>query len=381
MPVGRGKPWVLTAVGTASVAALLVWGSSGRAHVAAACPPTSGANEPLLVITRDGRLICSFPSVPGAVAALAADGRGGWFVAGDFERLGGRPVARLARLSGSGTVDDGWRPKLPDGAFPERLVVSQGTLFVGGVFGVAALNARTGARRWLSRANGAGGVTTLAVVRAGVFAGGDFTRIAGTSRNSVALLSRSTGRVLGWRPPALARGTSITALAASGRDLYIGGAYARIGGKTRAGLSRVDASSGRVATWTAATPRGYRAGSGVGAVDSMVVAQGEVITAGHDSFAVTDARTGKTRAWTYTVRGGVPVRLALVGRTLYLAGDCREGFDAVSGKPRPNLAAVVLPEGRLSSWSPRVGPGTCTDALAAAGDRVLVAGSFGKTRR
>ncbi len=92
----------------------------------------------------------------GQVHAVAADGSGGWYLGGDFHRVGGVPRSNIAHILADGSVDPGFDP---------------------------SADAQ---------------VQTLAVAADGkVYAGGWFTHIGGADRNYIAALD-SSGKATSW---------------------------------------------------------------------------------------------------------------------------------------------------------------------------------------
>jgi hypothetical protein len=75
---------------------------------------------------------------------------------------------------------------------------------------------------------------------------------------------------------------------------------------------------------------------------------GQVITAGHDGFAATSAATGRRLEWTSRITG-VASTFAASGPLIYLGGDLRNSFGAVSGRPRNNLAGYDVVTGRFTT--------------------------------
>lgn len=64
------------------------------------------------------------------VTSAAADGTGGWYVAGEFDHLGGVPAPGLGRVRPDGSVDPGFAPPAPDaGTAYGRPVVARGKVW------------------------------------------------------------------------------------------------------------------------------------------------------------------------------------------------------------------------------------------------------------
>ncbi|GAA4379905.1 hypothetical protein GCM10023146_39680 [Nocardioides caricicola] len=68
----------------------------------------------------------------GQVSVVVGDGAGGWYLGGDFTRIGGQPAGGLAHVLNSGELDTDFLPKT-DGLVSAMALV-QDTLYVGGSF-------------------------------------------------------------------------------------------------------------------------------------------------------------------------------------------------------------------------------------------------------
>src|SRR5689334_1528383 len=99
-----------------------------------------------------------------------------------------------------------------------------------------------------------GRVVVVVVSGTTAYIGGKFTSVrpagaaAGTgevARNHVAAIDLTTGNVLPWNPNA---SSVVDAITVSGSTVYIGGSFATVGGKSRARIAAVDASTGAVLT-------------------------------------------------------------------------------------------------------------------------------------
>ena len=120
-----------------------------------------------------------FPRVEGgAVAAIVDDGAGGWFLGGDFTRVAGTPVARLAHVGASGAVDPSFNAltTLPVTALlrvGSSLYVATGNALSPGR--VEKLNATTGAVDTFFTAQLDGDPLAMATDGTWLYLGGRFT--------------------------------------------------------------------------------------------------------------------------------------------------------------------------------------------------------------
>src|SRR4029079_2029977 len=102
----------------------------------------------------------------------------------------------------------------------------------------AALSTSTGlANSWNPSANAR--VYTLALNGTTLYAGGEFTRIGGPTRNYIATLHTTTGAALSWNPNA---SLTVWSIAVSGDRVIAGGEFATIGGQVRNGIAALDAA-------------------------------------------------------------------------------------------------------------------------------------------
>jgi PQQ enzyme repeat len=149
-----------------------------------------------------------------------------------------------------------------------------------------------------------GRVNAILAIGDTIYIGGRFTSVrpagSGTSvtRNHLAAFSKSTGALLAWNPNA---DKEVLALSASldDADVFIGGAFSKIGTTQRLRLAEVDASTGAVQPWAPTS-------------DNQV-----------NTIAVTASE-------------------------LYIGGD----FDVMDGQPRSDLAAVDYAGAVSTTWTP-----------------------------
>ncbi len=269
-----------------------------------------------------------------AVRCVIPDGAGGWFIAGDFTKVGDSTRNTLAHLNVSGHVT-AWNPQIT--GYAHTLLLSGDTLFIGGIFtavggqsrqNLAAVNANTGTIfSWNPGCNN--DIQAFRIIGTKLYIGGDFTTIGGQTRGRLASFDRTTGLITSWNPNP---NNYVTSLSSSHDTLFVGGAFNFIGGQSR--------------TFVAA-------------------------------FNTTLA-TNNVTAWNVSITGtgaGVYVNdLAITGKRLFICG----GFETVGGQPRKNLAAVdvTLNTGNLLSWYPTNMTGGGIDCLAIKGNSLVFGGYF-----
>jgi hypothetical protein len=338
------------------------------------------------------------PEVTGGrdeVAAAVADGSGGFYVGGEFRRVGMAYRRNLVHILANGKVDLTFRPN-PDGQV-RSLAISDQILYVGGDFSsvegqarnhIAAIDLTTdhvtswdpdataGDRRAL--------VTALAVSGPTVYAGGYFSTIGGRTRHGVAALDAATGQATGWNPNAMLgdAGGAVATLAVSGPTVYAGGSFTSIGGQPRNGIAALDAATGDATSWDPDPNLSYSAVDALAVSGPTVYAGGDFTSIGgsaRNHLAALDAATGQATSWNPNVQNpdfqAEVHAITVSGSTVYVGGR----FAAVGGQTQNSIAALDASTGQATSWNPNIqGPGSNpqVSAIAVSGQTVYAGGEF-----
>jgi hypothetical protein len=332
--------------------------------------PHTGTGVPLSSST--GQPIVPFPRVNGGINACVSDGSGGWYIGGDFTRVGGVARNRLARVLANGAVNLSWNPDADDEVF--GLAVSGSTVYVGGDFAhvggqprnrIAALDTSTGqATSWNPDANSR--VSALAVSGGTVYAGGVFTQIGGQSRLHIAALSATTGMAYSWNPEVIG---SVRTVAVSDLTVYLGGNFSLVGGQSRNNIAAVNASTGLATTWNP---------DANGWVLALAVSDGTVYAGGlftqvgvysRNRIAAISASSGFATSWNPNADGWV-ASIVPSGTAVYVGG----GFTQIGGQLRGRIAELNASTGIATSWNPNAnGP---VAAIVLSGSTVYAGGWY-----
>lgn len=341
--------------------------------------PTGGG---IPVDPRSGRPLARFPRVSGAVYAAIPDGRGGWFIGGNFNFVEGEARASLAHVLPNGRLAR-WSPVIYGEVLHRpyqdihpavhALALRGDRLYVGGYFtsvngvsrrNLVAIDARSGELLdWAP--NPDGDVRALLLRDEKLYVGGYFTTIADSARPSLAALHARSGRLTPWNPGA---DRAVLAFAPHGRTLFVAGQFDHLGGQPRNSVGAVDLASGRLLDWDAAIQprRAYLAHGNwnwpyvqaIDVQDNTVYLGGWFSEAGgapRESFAALDARTAEATAFDARLAPWIPYGYILVnaltvrGSTVYLGGL----FGGAGGDVRANAAAFDTRSGALRAWDPR----------------------------
>jgi hypothetical protein len=411
-----GQPWVVNG----SVNALAVSGHT--LYLGGNFTRVSPRTGPLVAFSASGGRR-GFPVAEGGeVDAIAGDGEGGWFVGGDFTRMGGVYCPNLARVTPGRTVDRRFCPRPDDAVL--SLAVDGPTLYVGGAFrriagtkrsNLAAVAAATGrVAGWKPAVDDA--VSGLAVRKGVLYLLGDFGTVGGKERFALAAVDEQTGKVTGWAPKAPEDDhgdPAVTVIAAGPSAIYVGGLFDAFDGNRRSSLAALDPSTGKPTSWA---PKSPWAVESLAVVGSRLYVGGTLDPNGDGKSALQayDLATGKRAGWAPTVGPDGVTAIGVSGDRVYASDSWLEAFDATSGKRvawhpalpngpveaiapashlvavggrfngagglvRDSLAALDLRTGHPTAWSPQVlssGSGPEVDAIVRSGRIVYVAGDF-----
>lgn len=383
-----------------------------------------------------GEPIPGHPQLDNGSAFVAADGIGGWYMAGDFTSVAGQPRNRIAHVLSDGTLgalgsneDSGF-----DNGSVHDLEYVDGRLFVihlGRPNGVSStanytgpLDLVTGEPLWSQPpTNG----TIRAVVPAGDggwYIGGSFTHVGGVRREGLARVS-ANGAVHPWDPKL---NGSVKSLSLVAGHLYVGGCFTRFMGAARSTFAAFDIDTEEL------LPVSTTFG-GMNGIPCETYAPDRVIDLGEYRYVrggfdmLNGAFPVSGRGWIdadsgYTVTPPIELdgviddvvafddRYLLLGTFTTMNGEPRNGsalvdgsnlqvlpdlwtieggevqggaleqgvlylrgtFTAVNGEPRSGLAAWDTESGTLLPWAPQVdGP---VRYMSTRGSAVYVLGSF-----
>lgn len=410
-----------------SPAADAFWSVNGEVHALAASENVlyvggdfsrlSPRTGPLAAFSPESGQLQPFPRIAGGtVNAIVGDGRGGWFVGGDFATIGGIACPNLAHVTARKIVERRWCPR-PRGKVV-ALARRSSTLFVGGELGriggkprraLAAVDAATG--RTLEWNPDPGYfVDDVEVHGRTVFVLGSFHDVARTPHGALAAIDALTGRVHDWDPdpPIDEHGDPLLRrLAVSDSAVYAGGAMLvaydrRTGKRTRWNpspdgyISTMSIESGRLFVGGSfkRIARAHRSNLAsfairTGALDgwkpraepvSALLVEANVVRAASESeVGAFDARTGRDLPWSTGAPNAIVRALASSGSAVLAGG----AFDGIGGVERSGLAAIDLRTGKPTAWDPRLGGGVPHNdvyALVTNGATVFVGGLFKTVR-
>src|SRR5262245_19074966 len=356
--------------------------------------PPIGGWSPLDVATSNPT--GPYPKVAGSVYAVAADGKGGWYLGGAFRSVLHQPRKNLAQIDAAGNLTS-WNPSADSTV--RALSFSNGLIYAGGDFTHMGGTARTRLAAidtfgvltaWNPSVSAS--VHSIAVFGS-VYIGGEFLSAGGPSRAYIAALDASTGLATAWNPVAtgVVNALAIGLTPGGILTIYAGGRFGEIGGQVRDNIAALDATNGsltfgQATSWNPDADDEVFALRVVGSTIPTVYAGGMFThIGGADRNGLASiASSGLANSWNpnLTTNPGIVVvrALALSGSSMYVGG----GFKTAGASIRDNLAAVDLTTGVATAFNPDPNGTVFVVSTSADGNTVFAGGdlaSFGGAPR
>ena len=313
-----------------------------------------------------------FPKINGTVLTALPDGSGGFYIGGDFTKVGGVTRHNGAWVAPDPAAPGSWmvKPWNPSTDRPIRAIALSPTsrvAYIGGDFTVTQGVPRNGIAA--VRSDTADPILT-------------FDPGAGTGPVTSSTTTTSTTTATSGSAPAPAvPPVAALAVSADGSRLYAGGFFTTMAGVGRSGLAALNAATGALDTAFNPAPSG-------GGVEALALtASGRLLLGGgfttigattRNSLAAVNATTGALDAtWAPAANGAVhTLRLTADGGAVFAGG----AFTTIAGSARSHLALLsATGAGALdATWKPTADADVSSLALSADGARLFAAGAFTK---
>ena len=338
------------------------------------------------IVDLEGNLVPEFPFLNNRVLAIADDGEGGWFVGGNFTKVGNQEIAYLTHIHADGSVDDNFQFDL-DGNV-SMLFRHENRLFIGGMFqeigGVPRFRFATidisnneVTDFFISATSGfnRNDIIDMAVYEDQLILGGTFSMVNNFGRTILAAVNLNTGELTDWSPSISGMGLArILTLKVNEGILYAGGWFTTIDGMERTNIAAFNFENNQqLANWSP-KPLGF--------VQDILIHEETAFIAG-DFFTVNfqpqsflvgvDKTNGQLLDWQpfseSNVFAGVN-ELATDGQQLFVAGN----FKTMKGVKKNNLAAFDLTTLEPVNW--KASSSQTASKIMISGQQLFIGGSF-----
>ncbi|MES2765505.1 MAG: T9SS type A sorting domain-containing protein [Bacteroidota bacterium] len=314
----------------------------------------------------------SFPQIDGKVYTSAPDGQGGWFIGGEFTKVGGRDRKNLAHIKADNSVDTNWNPSADLTVW--SMALWQQVLYIGGDFqnvnGVFRLRAAAISwdgtlTSWAPMVDGR--IKCMVAYGNIVYLGGYFSQVGGQQRWNAGAVSLS-GQVTPWNPWPNREVWAI-AVADNGK-IFLGGDFTIVGGRTRNYAAAVT-NNGALDSWN---PNMNSRVSAFCIVNDIVYAGGNFTTVGtvSRSFMAALRMDGTLLPWNQPQLSGQVNSIVKVSDALYVGGLFR--INTSNGAFKAYNGAFSLSTGTLISFDAGINGSVWT--MSASGGKLLMGGEF-----
>lgn len=314
------------------------------------------------------------PIADNRIAALALSANGETlFVGGLFTTLDGQARPNIAALNtaavSAGAYVTAWNPagavaavspieallvtKL-DATTAEHVYAGGGAGVTGGVVAINATTATT--VPWTVATNAKVRALAFAKDKVKLFVGGDFTTLAGTTRNRAGALKSTDGVLQAWNPNV---DNVVRAIAVTSERIYLGGDFIKIGTAERLYVAALQNDDpGNLSGFLANANNNVHA---LALPDNSTVTLfvgGELTSVGGQNrkgLAAMEIVTGIPTAWNPDVVGGTvkAITVSADKTSLYVAGD----FTGINTLTRNRIAKFIPGTREPTSWAPSIDPG------------------------
>lgn len=305
-------------------------------------------------VTGKGYQVSGLPKVNNHINKIIPDGNGGWFIAGDFNKVSGQTRNCLAQIDANGVLTN-FNLNIV-GVTVNNMCIYSNTLYFGGTFSsvlgqtrtrVAAIDLATGnLKTWNPVANS----DVVALVGYGnkIYLGGFFNNVGGQSRNFIAAVDTLNGVVSTWNPN---MSNYVLSLAAHNGKIYAGGNFITVGGQPRNKLACIDTLNALPTSWDPSPNDVVRR---IIVNDSTISVCGPfsyIDNATRKAFAQFSTSTGLLNNVNLPFNVGEGFDMVLNNNTLFIAGNF--GINSISFTrfmlAKVNLTTLTVDQ--LNSWN------------------------------
>jgi hypothetical protein len=283
----------------------------------------------------------------GVVRAVVPDGNGGWYIGGNFQKVGGAAHPMIAHILADGSVAP-WNPNLG---------------------GAVTIPWNPG----MALGAGGTGVMTMGIYGNKLYAGGNFTTAGSAVRKFMISFDLTSGAVTNFAPDA---DNLVRSMAFSRDKVYIGGEFTTLanGSVSRSRLAALDTSTGTATSWAPVADQpvyalafcGPRiiAGGAFGTFNNTNTSRGRI--------AMLDTASGALSSWNPDIQGNQVNTIAVSGSKIYVGGY----FNSVNSSTyqRRSLALLDTGSNLPLSWAPTMDYSNDVQSIRFANGKMYVAG-------
>lgn len=326
--------------------------------------------------------VTGMPRVNGSIDFVVPDGSGGWYLAGDFTKIGIDSVKYLAHINSARKLDTTFDPR-PNGKI-KSICLHGNRIYVGGNFTkmgdvtrgyLLQLDRVTGmATSWDPQVNGP--VNSVVAYGDKIYVGGTFTSLGSAARNYLGSIDTSYAFATIWNP---GPNQKITKLVQDGIKLYVLGDFTTISALPRTRLASYTVVTGIIDTWSP-NPNNTVYDLVVSGSNVYVGGRFNSVGGGTRNFlAALNNTNGNVTTWTPVVNDTV-LALSILNNVMYCGGRFTSVNTSGTAVDRLKVCSFDLATNQVTSWAPQVigttGQNAKVNTIAASGGNVFIGGDF-----
>lgn len=282
----------------------------------------------------NGQPLANFDPINGPIENVIEDGAGGWFVTGDFTRVGTTDRAGFAHILSNGKLDPSWNLNAGVNGWYDKMCLLDGNLYLLVELAPTEDTARlelhsysTSSRNktngWILFEGSSDDSPFVYVIKSAkdrIYFGGLFSSLQGESRNNLAAFDIKSGRIVSsW----VGETDSIVEdILVTEKDLIVGGSFSTANGFNRKGAAAFDLGSGNITAWNPNLGGTYVAVNSIARIGDTIYLGGYFDKAGVSvakNFAAVSLSDGKNKQHLFGQFVYVH-KIVTKGTTLYFSG-------------------------------------------------------------
>jgi hypothetical protein len=282
----------------------------------------------------NGQPLTNFDPINGQISNVIEDGAGGWYVTGDFTRVGNTNQAGFAHILSTGKIDPSWNLNPGIHGWFDKMCLLDGNLYLLvesmpsedtsqlelHSYSTSSRNKTNG---WVLFNGDSGDTPFIYVIKSAkdrIYLGGLFSSLQGESKNNLAAFDIKSGRIVSsW----VGETDSIVEdMLVTEKDLIVGGNFSNANGFNRLGVAAFDLSSGSLTTWNPNLEGTYVAVNSIARIGDTIYLGGYFDKVGVSvakNFAAVGLSDGKNKQHPFGKFDYVH-KIVTKGTTLYFSG-------------------------------------------------------------
>lgn len=324
----------------------------------------------------NGQPLNNFDPINGYIENVIEDGVGGWYISGDFTRVGATDRAGFAHIFSNGKLDVSWNLNVGAKSWIDKMCLLDGSLYLLVETALSEDTSRlelhsynTTSRQktngWSLFEGDESDRPDIRVVKSSkdrLYFGGLFSSLQGVAKENVAAFDVKSGRVVsGWVGET---NSFVLDMLVTEKDLIVGGYFSQANSFNRKGVAAFDLVSGNLTSWDPNLGGSFVSVNTIARISDTLYLGGQFETVGGfsaDGFAAVGLADGKNKTHLFG-QFDIVTKMTTSGTTIYFSGL------RLRNKTTYDHYWAFEQSGTLTGWTPQAVWG---EEKMAAGDNAI----------